>query len=165
MWRLGPSNLFDRAHPSGHYIFDCSSPSHERVVRSLIDLASNFHDFSNIWNLRVRGSRKNVMENFNMWGSLTAEDSSPFLEMDFIGPDGYLLVGKSTEEVRASPCACVCIPVCLCVHSCVSVHAFLCACACIPACLCVHSCVSVRASLCVCACIPAYLCVLMKVVT
>ena len=31
MWRLGPPNLFDKAHPSGHYVLDTANPTHEQV--------------------------------------------------------------------------------------------------------------------------------------
>ncbi len=31
MWRLGPHHVFDRTHPSGHYILDLSNPAHEQV--------------------------------------------------------------------------------------------------------------------------------------
>ncbi|KAG1666022.1 hypothetical protein FOA52_010932 [Chlamydomonas sp. UWO 241] len=101
LWRLGPANLFDRAHPSAHYILDCSNPSHEIVARKLIDIANAQPDFTNIWNLRLRGKRRSVTENKNMWGSFTVENNCPFLEFDFIGPDGYLLGGKTAEEFDA----------------------------------------------------------------
>lgn len=31
MWRLGPANLFDRQHPTGHYILDLANSAHEQV--------------------------------------------------------------------------------------------------------------------------------------
>ena len=65
----------------------------------LLDCANQNGDSTNLWNMRLRGERKNIIENRNMWGSFTVEDSTPFLEFDFIGSDVHLLVGKSQEEV------------------------------------------------------------------
>ena len=33
LWRLGPSNLFDKNHPSGHYILDTTNPTHEAMAK------------------------------------------------------------------------------------------------------------------------------------
>ncbi len=34
MWRLGPLNVLDKAHPSVHYVLDLSNNLHEQVCRA-----------------------------------------------------------------------------------------------------------------------------------
>lgn len=63
VWRLGPANVFDRAHPSGHYVLDVSNPAHESVAKRLVDIAGNSSDMPNIWNLRMNGCKKSITEN------------------------------------------------------------------------------------------------------
>eukprot|EP00798_Chlamydomonas_sp_ICE-L_P005911 gene5911-33483_t len=101
MWRLGPINVFDKNHPSGHYVLDLNQPLHEMVARKLVDLAAANHEFANVWNLRLNGRHKNVTEN-NMWGMLTAESFTPFIEIDFVGTDVFeALLGKNSQEAAA----------------------------------------------------------------
>ena len=33
MWRLGPYNLYDKSHPSGHYVLDTTNPAHEVMAK------------------------------------------------------------------------------------------------------------------------------------
>ena len=102
-WRLGPLTVFDRNHPTMHYVLDMANPAHEQVrmesawkaqvarglntaasqrtqtaqcllsvvgfhvearlrvlvpgqvARKLVDIANNFQDFPNMWNLRLNG--------------------------------------------------------------------------------------------------------------
>jgi hypothetical protein len=42
-----------------------------------------------------------VNENQNMWGMLTAESFTPFLEFDFLGPDAWAALGRSEAELAA----------------------------------------------------------------
>jgi hypothetical protein len=57
MWRLGPLTLFDKAHPTGHYILDLTNPSHEQVRTSAaylqLGLRSNHRDVTT-WLFRPR---------------------------------------------------------------------------------------------------------------
>eukprot|EP00798_Chlamydomonas_sp_ICE-L_P022708 gene22707-29864_t len=100
MWRLGPNNLYDKHHPSGHYILDVTNPAHETIGKRLMDLAANFQDFPNIWNIRSTGTKKQLTENRNMWGSLASESSTPFLEFDFLGQDVWdCVLGKTKAEM------------------------------------------------------------------
>ncbi|KAG2497889.1 hypothetical protein HYH03_004155 [Edaphochlamys debaryana] len=101
MWRLGPANLFDRAHPTAHYILDLGNPAHEQVARKLVDLANATPELPNFWNIRLNGVKRSVHENRNMWGTFTAETASPFLECDFIGADGFEVLGRTKQEVDA----------------------------------------------------------------
>lgn len=103
-WRLGPLTVFDRNHPTMHYVLDMANPAHEQVrtgaasswqaqvargldtaasqrtqtaqrrlsvvgfraelhvlvpgqvARKLVDIANNFQDFPNMWNLRLNGT-------------------------------------------------------------------------------------------------------------
>lgn len=48
----------------------------------------------------MHGEKKSISENRNMWGMLTAETFTPFMELDFIGSDAPALLGKTQEEVR-----------------------------------------------------------------
>jgi hypothetical protein len=45
--------------------------------------------------------KKQVNENQNMWGMLTAESFTPFLEFDFLGPDAWAALGRSEAELAA----------------------------------------------------------------
>jgi hypothetical protein len=45
--------------------------------------------------------KKQVNENQNMWGMLTAESFTPFLEFDFLGADAWSALGRSDAEVAA----------------------------------------------------------------
>lgn len=45
------------------------------------------------------GVKKAVNENQNMWGMLTAESFTPFLEFDFLGADAWAASGRSEAEV------------------------------------------------------------------
>ncbi|KAL6748153.1 hypothetical protein V8C86DRAFT_2885468 [Haematococcus lacustris] len=102
MWRLGPSTVFDRLHPSGHYILDLANPSHEQVARKLIEIAANNTDTSNFYNLRLQGFKRSMPENRNMWGSFTAERFTPWLEFDFLGPDvPECFMNRSRAEFEA----------------------------------------------------------------
>ncbi|KAG2440423.1 hypothetical protein HYH02_010310 [Chlamydomonas schloesseri] len=101
MWRLGPANVFDRAHPTGHYILDLANPAHEVVARKLVELSLAQPDLPNFWNIRINGSPRAVHENRNMWGTFTSETASPFMEFDFIGADGFEVLGRSKQEVDA----------------------------------------------------------------
>lgn len=47
------------------------------------------------------GVRKQVNENQNMWGMLTAESFVPVMEFDFFGPDAWALLSKSEKELAA----------------------------------------------------------------
>jgi hypothetical protein len=49
------------------------------------------------------GVKKQVNENQNMWGMLTAESFTPFLEFDFLGPDAWAAAGKSDAELAGMP--------------------------------------------------------------
>ena len=59
VWRLGPLNVFDRAHPSLHYILNLSLPAHEKVAHMLVDMANNNNnngsEVPNFWNIRLQG--------------------------------------------------------------------------------------------------------------
>ncbi|GLI68625.1 hypothetical protein VaNZ11_013103, partial [Volvox africanus] len=101
MWRLGPANLFDKAHPTGHYVLDLNNPHHESVARKLVELALANPDLPNFWNVRINGVKRAVNENRNMWGAFITETQTPFMEFDFIGPDGWELMGRSRADVEA----------------------------------------------------------------
>mmetsp|Transcript_24719 Transcript_24719/g.67372 ORF Transcript_24719/g.67372 Transcript_24719/m.67372 type:complete len:971 (-) Transcript_24719:3284-6196(-) len=89
MWRLGPLNVLDKAHPSAHYVLDLSNNLHEQIARRLVDMAAKNPDVPNFWNLRLQGVKKVMPEGSNMWGSLTTESFTPWLEFDFIYHDAW----------------------------------------------------------------------------
>eukprot|EP00775_Hariotina_reticulata_P006370 gene6370-6602_t len=99
--RLGPWRLFSPAHASCHWVLDLSHPGHEEVARKLVALAVNGGELPNFWNLRLRGVNKQVNENQNMWGMLTAESFVPVMEFDFLGPDAWAGLSKSEKELAA----------------------------------------------------------------
>jgi len=101
MWRLGPDKLFDRNHPSLHYVLDISQPAHEQVARKLIDIANQNPESPNIWNIRLQGQKRSITENRNMWGTFTSETFTPFLEFDFLGPDAHEMLNKSKSDWEA----------------------------------------------------------------
>jgi hypothetical protein len=45
------------------------------------------------------GVKKQVNENQNMWGMLTAESFTPFLEFDFLGADAWAALGETEAEL------------------------------------------------------------------
>jgi hypothetical protein len=51
--------------------------------------------------LSIAGVKKQVNENQNMWGMLTAESFTPFQEFDFLGPDAWAALGRSEAELAA----------------------------------------------------------------
>ncbi|GAX76994.1 hypothetical protein CEUSTIGMA_g4441.t1 [Chlamydomonas eustigma] len=101
MWRLGPLNLFDKSHLSGHYVLDTQNPAHEQAAHRLVNMANQNPEIPNFWNIRMQGARKNITENQNMWGMLTAETFTPFLEFDYISTDVAKQLGKTQEEFEA----------------------------------------------------------------
>lgn len=76
--RLGPWRLYTPGHASCHWVLDLSNPGHEEVARKLVGLAVAGGELPNFWNIRLRGVKKAVNENQNMWGMLTAELFTPF---------------------------------------------------------------------------------------
>jgi hypothetical protein len=67
-------------------------------------MANQNPDIPNFWNVRMHGARKSITENQNMWGMLTAETFTPFLEFDYISSDIVKQLGKSQDEVRILIC-------------------------------------------------------------
>lgn len=53
------------------------------------------------WNIRLGGALKFIPENNTMWAVLTTASTTPTLEMDFIGPDGFEILGHTDEKVAA----------------------------------------------------------------
>eukprot|EP00879_Flechtneria_rotunda_P023400 GHRR01024752.1.p1 GENE.GHRR01024752.1~~GHRR01024752.1.p1 ORF type:complete len:705 (+),score=359.40 GHRR01024752.1:417-2531(+) len=99
--RLGPWRLYNPQHASCHWVLDLSNPGHEEVAKKLVAQAVAGGELPNFWNIRVRGVKKQVNENQNMWGMLTAVSFTPFLEFDFLGADAWGAVGKTDKKVAA----------------------------------------------------------------
>ena len=49
-------------------------------------------------------SHLQISENKNMWGMLTAETFTPFIELDFIGADVHVLLGKTAVRSQQRTC-------------------------------------------------------------
>jgi hypothetical protein len=59
-YRLGPSHVFNPKHPAQHWVLDLTNPAHEEVARKVVALAQGTGDLPNVWNLRLRGQRRQV---------------------------------------------------------------------------------------------------------
>lgn len=77
-----------------------------RVVEDTSLLATRFTCMCLSHQPRLRmlaGARKQVNENGNLWGVLTADCVQPILELDFLGQDAWGGTGRTMEEVAALP--------------------------------------------------------------
>ncbi|GMH36571.1 hypothetical protein BSKO_04439 [Bryopsis sp. KO-2023] len=100
MNRLGPDNIFDLKHASIHFVLDFTNSTHEETAKKLVQYAQQETELPNFWNFKLMGKKKQVQENSNMWALLTTENSAPLLEFDFIGGDGFELLGKTPEDMK-----------------------------------------------------------------